>query len=223
VIDLALDNDVLIKTSIYGNGRHLLHHCCGEDCNGENVILLTAKWVCRRALEHHIRDGRATLDAQAYFEEMLCDLVEVEPSAQEISLAAELEERALELGLELDTGESQLAAFCAIRGGTLVTGDKRAIAALQAMLPAMSELDTLRGSVACLEQAIGSIVAHTSGPAVRAAICSVPATDRSLTSAMECSMPPGYFSMDGLESYINDLRSRAADMLAAGTALCSAS
>ena len=50
------------------------------------------------------------------------------PTPQEISLAANLEEAAAKCAVELDTGESQLVAILLQRSGPLLlTGDKRAI------------------------------------------------------------------------------------------------
>jgi hypothetical protein len=220
VIELALDNDVIIKTSSYLNGEHLLHHCCDQDCGGENVVLATAQWVCAKHLRDRVSVGTAPPASIDYLQGLLAALSPVEPTEDEILFAAVVEEVAQRNGLELDTGEAILAAICATRSGVLVTGDKRAVRALELALLEAPGLAVLQERVACLEQAIATISIHTGGPQARAQVCAAPRADVALSAAMECARPAGYFSLDGIRSYVESLRRDAPTILHPGVSLC---
>jgi hypothetical protein len=152
--------------------------------------------------------------------EFLGDALSIEPTDEEIEFAAFLETAAQQQQLAFDTGESLLVAVCVMRGGILVTGDKRAIAALEELLPRTPELEPLHGRVGCLEQAIGTIANHQGELPTRAAICAVPVADRALWLSMECSRPPAYYSSDGLHSYVDSVRRAAPTLLVEGYDIC---
>lgn len=224
MLELAIDNDVLIKTSLMKAGEHLLHHCCPEGCGGAVVTLVTAKWVTLKRLERLVQDELADTEQLDYLRNMLSLTTELELDDAEVALATQLQEWALVESLGLDTGEAQLAALCALRGAQLVSGDKRAIVALDRAILAFSAMRDLAFKVGCLEQVVATIALHAGGPMVREAICSAGGVDTALRMAMECSrttVPADYYSSVGLESYIDDLRRNAPLALMPGVSLCS--
>lgn len=98
----------------------------------------------------------------------------------------------------------------------ILTGDKRAIAALDRLLETVSELGALAYKVCCLEQAVLAISATVGVGTLRSRICSEPDIDKTLAICFSCFSPtiatPDHVS--GLESYIRSLRGDASRMLA---------
>jgi hypothetical protein len=206
----AVDNDVLLKAIQYG----LEDYFWLEKDFG---ILGAAPYVVggRLKKEHDPESKLEKLD------ELIAEVEDLEPDAGELELAAEIERRAGDLNLELDGGESQLAAI-AIRRGIAVfeTGDKRAIAGLERMADEIDELVALGGRVRCLEQIAHRISSDEAAfPVIAAAICARPATDRSLSTCFSCYSGGGASQkqvLEALESYIGSLRQAAQRMLEAG-------
>lgn len=148
-----------------------------------------------------LRDRAA---AQARFEDLVEHVTWIEPTGDEVRLAAELEERALRGGFELDGGESQLAAIMIVRGSPLLlTGDKRAIVALGAT--ASGRVD---GRLACLEQLLATMCAVLGPDAVRVSVCAEPSVDRAASIAFSCRGPSGD-PAPALSSYVRHLRERS--------------
>ena len=68
-------------------------------------------------------------------------------------MAADLEFRAQTTGLDLDVGESQLCAVLVMRMvPMLLTGDKRAISAIEHLFDLEPRIGWIAGRVYCLEQ-----------------------------------------------------------------------
>jgi len=143
---------------------------------------------------------------------------QLEPTAEELQAAANLEYTAQVEGLQLDVGESQLCAIVIARKiEWLVTGDKRAIAALERLLAFRHEIADLTGKLVCLEQLVRRLLADGSGAVMRAAICGEPAVDKALSLCFSCTsatMAPESW-MEGLTSYVNAVRSTAPTLMAA--------
>lgn len=151
--------------------------------------------------------------AAAALEELLTRVQLLEPTPDEIELAAELEELATSVALEFDTGESQLVAILLRRGcPLLVTGDKRAIIAMAGIGIAEAE-----GRVACLEQLFALILEHVPHTDIRARICAEAGVDKALTACFACTadMVNADDIIAGLDSYITDLRKRSGAILIA--------
>ncbi|MBN8815976.1 MAG: hypothetical protein J0J06_11065 [Sphingomonas sp.] len=215
---VLLDNDVILKTASYALADETLAVTTVDEI--PPAMLGVGRFVVRSRLARasNIADpARAT----AAFERMLTAMTLVEPDDAEMAAAADLEAEAIRRDLELDGGESQLLAMLANRAcSLLVTGDKRAIAAMAIVAAAQA------GSrVACLEQLIAHVVAVNGTAAVQPRICAEPNVDRAITSCFACSSPnpPGDADvLAGLASYTSHLNRSAPGVLLAGDDLRSA-
>ena len=146
---VAVDNDVLLKAACYG--FTLRFWALPGDFPGVGV-LGAARFVLATAVARgsRVRDKAAATFALAEF----FALAEVlEPTDSELGVAADLEQLAQRAGLELDVGESQLAAMVTGRGIPLLdTGDKRAVRGLEALIERSRTCAQLCARVRCLEQ-----------------------------------------------------------------------
>lgn len=214
---VLLDNDVVLKVACYALVDETVAAANIDDI--PPAMLGVGRFVVRGRLARapNIADrARAT----AAFERMLAAMSLVEPDDAEMAAAADLEAEANRRDLDLDGGESQLLAMLANRAcKLLVTGDKRAIAAMAIVAAAQA------GSrVACLEQLIAHVVSVSGTPAVRPRICAEPQVDRAVTGCFACSSsvaPDDADVMDGLASYIGHLDRSAPGVLVPGNDLSS--
>ncbi len=178
-------------------------------------ILAIARFTLRTRLSKaaNVADRHG---AAAALEQFLVKATLLEPGTAEIELAASLEEQAIASGHEFDAGESQLVAMLLTRGAALlITGDKRAIAALAAIVP-----QEVEGRVACLEQLLATLLDIHPLAEMRNGVCAEPKVDKAVTACMACSTnPEGADVLAGLSSYINDLRKRVGTILAPCEAL----
>jgi hypothetical protein len=146
----------------------------------------------------------------------LPDYTIMEPSEDEISLAADLEMAAILAKVSLDVGESQLCSILIRRGcALLMTGDKRAICAMEILLASRSDLSGLEGKVMCLEQCVECALDRHQFETLRDAICAAPMADTSLRICFSCSSAAKNEATvrQCLSSYIGDLRHRAQHIL----------
>jgi hypothetical protein len=198
---VLLDNDVVLKICCYQSSKEMLSATTFE---GMPPAILA---VARFALLRRVARSKALVDhrrTQAVLEELLDNLRIIEPKPDEIEIAADLEQQALDLSLEFDTGESQLFAVLLRRGARLmVTGDKRALCALEQIAPTEAV-----GCLACLEQLMATIVVGCDHLNLRSRICREPAADRAITACFSCSAPTTSIAdiVRGLQSYIADVR-----------------
>lgn len=207
--DALADNDVLIKGASY----RLLEEfpAAGAHVVG---VLGAARFVVRSALEGqprlHDRNG-----AIGAWESFLEAAVELEPSEAELELATALETVAAELGLGLDVGESQLCAMAIARPDALVlTGDKRAIGAMEELRVEVDELQHLDGRVACLEQVLQSLCDALGPELVRKQVCAEPGADRAVSICFSCASGDAVtFDPAGLTSYVEAMRADAPNVL----------
>lgn len=213
---VLLDNDVLIKMSAWQLGGPLTD--CLTTASGPPAMLGVAAFVIRRKLgKIGLQDPAA---AEAAFAR-LCDALSlVEPTEEELNMAAALEEAASRADLQFDTGESQLAAILLHRRAALLaTGDKRAIAALAALAP-----DELAGRVAPLEALLRQIAARIGIEQLRKHICNEPGADRSAAICFACHRKGAILTAEVeacLASYLGDL-AKAAEPILIGDAALSA-
>lgn len=214
---VLLDNDVVFKVACYALDGETIAAATIDDI--PPAMLGVGRFVVRGRLARapNIADrARAT----AAFERMLAAMSLVEPDDAEMAAAADLEAEANRRDLELDGGESQLLAMLANRAcKLLITGDKRAIAAMAIVAAAQA------GShVACLEQLIAHVVSAKGTAAVRPRICAEPNVDRAVTGCFACSSPAAPDDADvagGLASYIGHLDRSAPGVLVPGHDLSS--
>ncbi len=126
-VEVAVDNDVLLKAACYGLAIRFWPQAGEVPGVG---ILGASRFVLAKATERGDR-VRDQAGARRALDEFFALTAVLEPSGDELRVAAELERLAQRAGLALDIGESQLAAMLAGRDiAWLDTGDKRAVAAL---------------------------------------------------------------------------------------------
>ncbi len=127
-MNAVVDNDIIYKGVCYGILADIL-----QTYNGASRAigsLGTARFVVSKK----IKKAKLNRNENSVLEQLqtfLSSSVELSPTADEQQLAAEFEFAAQQLGINLDTGESQLCAVTITRLiPKLLTGDKRAIAAI---------------------------------------------------------------------------------------------
>ncbi|MBS1181947.1 MAG: hypothetical protein H6Q99_1827 [Proteobacteria bacterium] len=203
--DVLVDNDVVIKSISYGFTDEMLSLLQSHDLSP--AILAVSHFMISNKMKR-LKSFLLREVALAELSQILGLFNPIEPNEAELALAAEFEDAARTLNLELDSGESQLFAILLQRALRLMlTGDKRAIRAIEAI--AGSKFDV--PAVACLEQLIISLVGEIGVGNLRSIICSEKAVDKTLAICFRCSMPD--FDpqpiMQGLASYASDVRRSA--------------
>jgi predicted nucleic acid-binding protein len=201
-----LDNDVVLKTCCYGLAPQALR--CLLDRGSTVAALGIARFVLpkKAARSTNISDKARAIAA---LKEVFALISFEEPNEVELELAAELEDLAQAQGVDLETGESQLVAMVVHRCATmLLTGDKRAIVAVEAIAPRAGLTESLRSRVACLEQLIRSLLYRLGLDVLRASICKEANADKALAICFSCSTDTCAERevVEGLASYILDLR-----------------
>lgn len=213
---VLVDNDIVLKSCAYASAAELV----GLAVRHKRQLAMLR--VAQYTVDRRIRRARGVQDVErlrAQWAALLPFVMSVEPTQAEIEFAAELEEQALRLSVELDGGESQLFAILVFRvSPLLLTGDKRAIAALEAIdhsLPAER--------VACLEQLIYTLLDIVGFNDLRTRICREPQIDRSLSISFSCHADQDTVSepsvREGLESYIGSIRKSAPTILLRSAAI----
>ena len=209
---LLCDNDIILKSC-----------CC--DLSLEVLICLTrigvvsvlgaAQYVVasRISRSSRISDKAA---AQENFEVFIMSVQMIEPTDSEVELAAEFESEAQKRNLSLDGGESILLAAFLYRGASLMlTGDKRAIAAIEMLKAVNASAAKIPQQIACLEQLFLSLLQGNDFKILQQRVCREPATDVALSNCFSCKS--GKFSQqsirDGLTSYVTSVRSIAPSTL----------
>jgi hypothetical protein len=206
------DNDILIKGACY----YLLSEMATAlrlECE-EVGFLGAAPFVAREKIRRARLNKKPAL-AIRNFENAMARMTHVEPTNAEIAFAADLELLAQKANLALDFGESQLCAIVSHRRlDWLVTGDKRAIRAIQSLLSAGAELQYLEYKVVCLEQLLFAIVAFCD-TRIERLICSEPNVDKAISISFSCSSQVRDVKswLVGLRSYIEHLRTLAPTVL----------
>ena len=141
----------------------------------------------------------------------------LEPTSEELNLAITLELSAQRAGLGLHEGESQLCSILVIRSiARLLTGDKRAITAIESLVDMVPGIMPICGRVQCLEQLVLNMVADGDPTILRSNICAEPLVDTALSVCFSCASPSvsSICITEGLVSYIKDLRREAVRVLA---------
>ena len=217
--ELLLDVDVVIKLAAYDLLDVIAHPNCAADCGGRRGVIATTRFVARKRLKRKAADPGAAHVRLAAF---LGVAVELEPTEAELRLAATIEAQAATAGLELDSGESQLCAIAIARSiPVLLTGDKRAIAAAEALLETVAELAALTERVACLEQAMILAVERLGALPVRDLVLAELDMDTAINICFQFTNPAidATFEPAGLRSYINSVRGSAPTLLIPGDRL----
>ena len=164
MLSLLIDNDVLIKCACYALLDEIRPPGDGDSKVG---VLGAARFVVAGYLAKRGRiNERAS--AQRRFSAYIQTALVLEPTEEELTLATGIEEMAIQQGVDLDSGESQLCAIAIFRViPLLLTGDKRAICGAETLQQQISALSSLRSRVVCLEQAIRGITNRIGALAAR--------------------------------------------------------
>ncbi|MBZ5493802.1 MAG: hypothetical protein LAO76_23020 [Acidobacteriia bacterium] len=213
-MNIVVDNDVLYKGACYGVLQEVVQAYTGTPATVG--VLGAARFVVPKKIRKLALSRPLELVAQE-LSGFLSAAVQLEPTDAEQNFAADLESAAQQLGLNLDTGESQLCAIAIQRVvAILLTGDKRAIAAMERLLDTEVRLQALCGRVRCLEQAFLCVLDRTGLEVLRPAICAEPSVDKTLTICFGCHSATTQREtvLEGLSSYIRSLRADATRVLA---------
>ncbi len=207
-----VDNDVVFKATLYDLCEELV---TGQH-NGDQVgVLGAARFVLSPKFTKLSPNASGSITAR--FSELLSKVKIIEPSEEEIVLAGELEAMAQDANLALDVGESQLCAVLLLRNlSFLITGDKRAIIALEALLSICPQLTGLQGKVMCFEQCLMDALNRLGDyNKLRTAICAVPSADKAISICFSClsSVTNEGSTRACLDSYIRHLRGAAGSIL----------
>lgn len=211
----VVDNDIVLKGACYG----LLPDVCGGGADvpaKELGVLSSCGFVVADRIRQHdsLRHSDRALQALVPF---LDAATVLDPTEDEQRLAADIELGAQKLGLPLDTGESQLCAVVVERSiPSMLTGDKRAVVAMEQLLNAYDWLSGACGRVRCLEQLVLVLIDRIEPDIVRDCICSEPSVDTALGICFSCHEDAATEAsiVESLQSYINHLRSQAPHILA---------
>lgn len=209
-----VDNDVVLKIAAFGlNGAAL---CCLMSERELPAMLGVGRFVVRRKAAKASRFKQLERIA-ADLEALLGNLQVIEPTEAEIDLAADLEDKARQLGGGFDVGEAQLFAVLLTRGSpALVTGDKRAIVAASAL-----DITDAEGRIVCLEQLFGCIAQAVPTGVLRQQVCAEPQADRALSSCFACASADStdldlHTLLEALGSYVAHLRGQSGALLMDG-------
>jgi hypothetical protein len=215
-VGVVVDNDIVLKAACYGLAARFwpVH---AED--GGPGVLGAARFVLATAVTRSSR-VRNQSAARIALREFFARAAVLEPTDTELDAAAGLERLAQRLGVELDVGESLLAAMVTARGiPWLDTGDKRAVRGFEAMVSQSPTCARLCGRVRCLEQALMVLLAEAAedNDAIAGAICGEPDVDKAVSICFSCYSGGGAdrdSAVTALESYVAVLRNAAPRILA---------
>lgn len=208
----VLDTDVLLKVAAWDLGGVL----CGVLAQlGQPGVLGLTHMIARKQLRRlrNLPDAEA---ADTVLLALLAQLARLEPNEEEVALAAELVEAALLKDLPLDRGEAQITAVLITRCLPLmVSGDKRALAALGTVLCDVGRQGSCDGRVACLEQVLAAMVDRIGATEVRRKVCAWPGGDVAASICFACGRD-GFLeeaAAAGLASYIGNVRKSSGGIL----------
>ena len=210
---VLVDNDVVLKACCYDLVDEVIDFLAGTDRTVH--VLGVARFVLGRAISKrgNIADKDRAADRLA---RLLGRVALLEPEEDELLLAAGFEEAAQSRGVDLDGGESQLLAVLVARSARLlITGDKRAIRAIEPIVAERGCGEQVARRIACLEQVAMALVGRLGGETIRQRVCAEPAIDKSLAACFSCASGTCIleFILEGLASYIKDLRGHAPSVL----------
>jgi hypothetical protein len=206
---VLMDNDVILKACCYDVVDEVIGCVAGKarPVHALGVVqYVLAKAISKRS---NIANKERATDRLAH---LLGSVALIEPNGDELLLAAEFEETAQSRGVDLDGGESQLLAVLIRRSAALLlTGDKRAIRAIESVVQARGCNEQAARRVACLEQIVMALVGRHGAETIHWHVCGEAAVDKSLAVCFSCSSGSCHPEsiLEGLASYIADLRRQA--------------
>lgn len=213
--EVLIDNDVVFKTCYYS----LIEELISSKPYGANTFyaLGAVQFILKNKMSKHV-PVRGINVAIGELDAFLAKVELLEPTEDEVNLAADLEFLATSLGMELGNGESILCAVMHIRHKDyLFTGDKRAIKAIQVVINNWNntvQLD-VKNKVICLEQLVSALLQNLPFDETRIKICQEPTVDKALSACFACKSSETTVDscQEGLSSFINDLKKQAPSVL----------
>lgn len=214
----AVDTDVILKAAAYRMADDLVGALKPKGCPAALGLthLIAGKQLAGK------RNVRDLSGAGEELNLLLNMLGRLEPDEDEIAMAADLTGAAQQNGLPLDVGEAQLAAIVARRGlPLLVTGDKRALGALAALVNIGTVCESFVGRLMCFEQVMASVARIIGESELRSRVCAEPEVDGAMRLACSCGQEEWGTAhlYDALASFSRAVREEVGDMLSDGLAL----
>ena len=206
----VLDNDIVLKGVAYGLLPEMAIAIPAEQ--NQCGVLGTASFVVAQKLR-----ARGLSEKADALSEHLSALRVLEPTDDEVHFASELEVLAHHLPVSLDHGESLLCAIVVTRSiPRFVTGDKRAVVAIENIHVNSGLILWLAGRLVCLEQIFRRMLDNHEPRRIRQLVCALPDVDTALAICFSCTstIDDSTSWIAGLESYIADLRGNAPSVLA---------
>lgn len=158
--NVLLDNDIVLKICCFDSSQELSN--CLAEFNAPLAVLGVGRFVVRKLAAKKKEITNRSVVCKLV-DEFLDSINSIEPTDNELLLAADFESTAQALNLPLDSGESQLLAVLVERlACLLVTGDKRAIKAIPDVVNHFGIESNVEGRVACFEQIILELVSRHS-------------------------------------------------------------
>lgn len=207
---VLVDNDVIYKGCSYGLIVDLLGSMA-LSLNDAGVLASVRYVILPRLRKLFNQNGAAEL-----FDSLLEQVIEIEPTKDEQLFAAELEYQAQVRQIALDSGESLLISVLISRQvPVLLTGDKKAVIALEQLLDEDPRLNPIIGKVLCLEQLLLSLLKDGDYIEVQNAICAASAADKAISICFGCVSGGATKDscLQGLDSYVGNLRAAAGRIL----------
>ena len=209
-----LDNDLILKTccfQIHGEAIAIFSR------EGRQLgVLGAARFVLAKRLQKLSAPQPAKDAASSALTIVWGATVPIEPTDDEVQLAASFETTAQELGASLDSGESLLLAILIKRPAELLlTGDKRAIAAIEGISARLALAAQTSGRVACFEQLLIAVATRHGHQLLRGRVCAMAAADRTASICCACSSAAvdDKSIEEGLASYAGSVRASAPTVL----------
>lgn len=199
----VVDNDIIIKLSRFD----LIDLLFGNEATAG--VLGTAPFVVRSRLKKYPA-------AATRAESVLARLMPIEPTDEELHLAATFVDAAARENVAFDGGEALLFAMACHAESTIVlTGDRRAIEAAEQLLATQAALGNVQGRIYCLEQVLLSALSAGHG-GLKTRICDDRDADRTLAICFSCfsSVDDEDQQRECLESYVAATRQAAPRLLA---------
>lgn len=213
--DMALlDNDIIFKCACFD--------CVGDLAQviGDGVSphrLSLAEFVLRRKISKSSRISDKT-GAQSRLATCLGWSTALEPTDEELSLAADVEDAAQQLNVSFDSGESQLLAVLVVRQARgLYTGDKRAIEGLGPLAGHLAMSESIINKIVCFEQVMLILLRILGAKELASRVCREAEVDKAASTCCGCASGGSDEAgiTEGLNSYINQLRGRCGSALSA--------
>ena len=178
---VLFDNDVILKIAVYELANQVQQ--LWPNGTYSITVLFSARFVLALTIRRNSKSSNKERIAQS-LQYLLSHFEEVEPTEQELQLAAAIEEEAMQRSLPLDSGESILASvLCHRDAESLITGDKRAISAIERLV---SNFPKTRNAIACFEQLMLTIIGFSDLESLRKAVCTEACADRSMAICFCC-------------------------------------